>query len=225
MLSEERKEKEAANSTSPATTDEEPVVLRTKVTVQPVSYGTDSSSTEGTYNVKKFEDSFPDPPKVPKSVGGAKVKKSFSSNRPGTSKESKTEVENTQSSEGATAVKECVTGHSDDGENPSSELFHSSPQLSDSKDVTFPLSGFVTTQSNDIVHLKFCKLNELETSKLWLKYFFAEKRDTQPTKNKTPKISDDPMATTEYSTTPQTADEEPKKKQLWPSENLKMEQA
>ena len=159
MLSQERKEKEAANSTSPATTDEEPVVLRTKVTVPPVSYGTDSSSAEGTYNVKKFEDSFPDPPKVPKSVGGAKVKKSFSNNRSGTSKESKTEVKNTQSSEGATVVKECVTGHSDDGENPSSELFHSSPQLSDSKDVTFPLSGFVTTQSNDIVHIQFCKLN------------------------------------------------------------------
>ena len=41
LLSQERKEKEAANSTSPATTDEEPVVLRMKVTVPPVSYGTD----------------------------------------------------------------------------------------------------------------------------------------------------------------------------------------
>ena len=56
-------------------------------------------------------------------------------------------------------MKECVTGRSDDGENPSSELFYSSPQLSDSEDVTFPLSGFVTTQSNDIVHIQFCKLN------------------------------------------------------------------
>ena len=161
MISQERKEKEAANSTSPATTDEEPIVLKTKVTVRPLSYGTDSSSTEATYKIKNFEDAFPEPVKVPKSVSGVKVKKSIPDNKPGTSKESKIEVDKGESSEGGHEVKESVICHSDDGENPSSKLFPTSAQLSDSEDVTFPLSGFVTTQSNHLVHI-FSNLTQLE---------------------------------------------------------------
>ena len=77
MISQERKEKEAANSTSPATTDEEPVVIKTKLTVQPIAYASDSSSTDATYKIKNFSDAFPEPVKVPKSLGGIKVKSLF----------------------------------------------------------------------------------------------------------------------------------------------------
>ena len=144
MITAERKEKEEDNSTTPVTTDEEPLVLRTKVTVHPVTYATDLSSADATYNVKKFEDPFPDSPKVSKTVDGLNIK---------TYKESEIAVEKGESSKGGNALKGSGDSHSDDGENPSSDLFHTSPELTDSKDVTFPLSGFITKKV--ITLLKF----------------------------------------------------------------------
>ena len=55
-------------------------------------------------------------------------------------------------------MKESVTCRSDAGENHSSELFSSSAALSDSEDITFPHSGFVTTQSNHLVNILLSKL-------------------------------------------------------------------
>ena len=153
MISAERKQKEDENSSTPATTDEEPVVLRTKVTVHPVTYATDSSSADATYNVKKFEDPFPDSPKVSKTVDGLNIKKSISEKNKETSKESEIPLEKGESSKGGNALKGSADSHSDDGENPSSDLFHSSSELTDSEDVTFPLSGFVTKKSNDLVEI------------------------------------------------------------------------
>ena len=154
MISAERKQKEDENSTTPATTDEEPVVLRTKVTVHPVTYATDSSSADATYNnVKKFEDPFPDSPKVSKTVDGLNIKKSISEKNKETSKESEIPVEKGESSKGGNALKGSADSHSDDGENPSSDLFHTSSELTDSEDVTFPLSGFVTKKSNHLVEI------------------------------------------------------------------------
>ena len=131
------------------------MIVKTKVTIQPETYGTDSSLTEAPYKLKKFEEAFPDPPKVPKSVGGLKIKKSVSENKAGTSSQSVIPQQKAESSRGGNEVKESVSGPCNNGENPSSELFDSSPELSVSDDVTLPLSGFITTQSNSIVHIFF----------------------------------------------------------------------
>ena len=62
MLSQQRRE-EQGESTTAQTTDNEPIVVKTKVTVHPITYRSDSSSADVTYKVSKFDENFSESPK------------------------------------------------------------------------------------------------------------------------------------------------------------------
>ena len=60
-----------------------------------------------------------------------------------------------ESSKNTTPVRASASAKQDDGENLSSEILHTS-ELTSSDEVLLPLSGFVTTQSNNLCTNCFC---------------------------------------------------------------------
>ena len=160
LLSQKRKE-EQSYSSSTAATDDEPIVVRTKVTVKPLQYNSDSSSAEATYKGIKFQVDSPKSPKVPKSLHGLNVKRSANvpdaaeASTSTTHKVPEHVIPGEQNSDGKSAPNESHSAGEPGksfprpGENTSSQLSQSS-ELSASEDVLIPLSGFITKKSNHL---------------------------------------------------------------------------